>query len=75
MRPLKDSDLEELVKTGSWKGKAGGYDIKGLAAKHLEIFDGDEITVLGFSSKAMERLREILSVDIFASGESDSPVL
>ncbi len=75
MRPLTDSDLEELVKTGSWKGKAGGYDIKGLASRHLEISDGDEITVLGFSSKAMERLREILSVDILASGESDSPVL
>ena len=75
MRPLADSDLDELVKTGSWKGKAGGYDIKGLAAKHLEIYDGDEITVLGFSSKAIERLREILFVDILASGESDSPVL
>ena len=75
MRPLTDSDLEELVMTGSWKGKAGGYDIKGLASRHLEISDGDEITVLGFSSKAMERLREILSVDILASGESDSPVL
>ena len=52
MRPLTDSDLQELIKTGSWKGKAGGYDIKGLAAKHIEISDGDEITVLGFSSKA-----------------------
>jgi len=75
MRPLTDSDLEELIKTDSWKGKAGGYDIKGLAAKHLEIFDGDEVTVLGFSSKAMERLREFLFVGISASGESDSPVL
>ncbi|MEC8722618.1 MAG: Maf family protein [Candidatus Thermoplasmatota archaeon] len=75
MRPLTDSDLQELIKTGSWRGKAGGYDIKGLAARHIEISDGDEITVLGFSSKAVNRLREVLSADMCASGESDSPVL
>ena len=42
MQPLMDGDLEELVRTGSWKGKAGGYDIMGLASRHIDISDGDE---------------------------------
>ena len=64
LQPLIDSELEELVSTGSWKGKAGGYDIRGLASRHIEISDGDEITVLGFSSKAVKRLRRVLSLEI-----------
>ena len=64
MQPLMDGDLEELVRTGSWKGKAGGYDIMGLASRHIDISDGDEITVLGFSSKAVKTLRQVLSVEI-----------
>ena len=75
MQPLRDGELEELVRTGSWKGKAGGYDIRGLASRHIEISDGDEITVLGFSSKAVERLRQVLSVEICGLGESDPSVL
>tara|TARA_B100001989_G_scaffold218364_1_gene169847 strand:- start:325 stop:963 length:639 start_codon:yes stop_codon:yes gene_type:complete len=75
MQPLRDGELEELVRTGSWKGKAGGYDIRGLASRHIEISDGDEITVLGFSSKAVKRLRQVLSVEICGLGESDPSVL
>ena len=36
----------------------------GLASRHIDISDGDEITVLGFSSKAVKRLRRVLSVEI-----------
>ena len=73
--PLSEDDLSVLLETESWRGKAGGYDIKGLARRHLKIIDGDEVTVLGFSPRGIERLKRALAEpNNPPSGESDTTV-
>ncbi len=52
-----DGDLmHELIQSRSWFGKAGGYDIAGMAQSFAKVVQGEEVTVLGFSSDAMEEL-------------------
>ncbi|MDE0858221.1 MAG: Maf family protein [Candidatus Poseidoniaceae archaeon] len=54
--PLPDDKLVELVLNGSWKGKAGGYDLAGQMGGHARLVDGSEATVLGIPQAAMEAL-------------------
>lgn len=58
---LDDISIDELVRSGSWKGKAGGYDLAGMARKYCNVIDGEEVTVLGISSDAVGMLNLILS--------------
>ena len=52
-----DGDLmHELIQSRSWFGKAGGYDIAGMAQSFAKVVQGEKVTVLGFSSDAMEEL-------------------
>ena len=51
--------MARLVKGGSWIGKAGGYDLAGEASEFLTIVEGEEVTVLGFSPKAIHCLVEM----------------
>ncbi len=44
---LSDDDLEALIVTESWRGKAGGYDLAGAMGQFAEIIDGEEETILG----------------------------
>ena len=53
---LNDEDIIKLVESDSWIGKAGGYDLAGHAGKYTKIIEGDEVTVLGFSKKAINEL-------------------
>ena len=48
--------VARLVKGGSWIGKAGGYDLAGEASEFLTLVEGEEVTVLGFSPKAIHCL-------------------
>ena len=57
---LDESSLNELLSSGSWKGKAGGYDLAGHAASFTQLVEGEEVTVLGFASKAIEEIRKII---------------
>jgi predicted house-cleaning NTP pyrophosphatase (Maf/HAM1 superfamily) len=57
---LDDSVLSELISTGSWKGKAGAYDLAGKAKDHACLVIGEEVTVLGFANQAMVDLRKML---------------
>ena len=56
---LSDEDLVELVLNGSWRGKAGGYDLAGEMSKFASLVDGGESTVLGIAQKAMNVITEI----------------
>ena len=56
---LSDEDLVELVLNGSWKGKAGGYDLAGDMSKFASLVDGGESTVLGIAEEAMSVITEI----------------
>jgi septum formation protein len=56
---LSDEDLVELVLNGSWKGKAGGYDLAGDMSEFASLVDGGESTVLGIAEEAMSFITEI----------------
>tara|TARA_B100000214_G_scaffold303780_1_gene234511 strand:- start:4864 stop:5517 length:654 start_codon:yes stop_codon:yes gene_type:complete len=57
---LNEEDIIGLVESDSWIGKAGGYDFAGHAGKHTKIIEGDVVTVLGFSKKAINELEKKL---------------
>ena len=50
---LSDEALGELVSSGSWKGKAGAYDLAGMMGSYAKLVDGEEVTVLGIASSAL----------------------
>ena len=58
---LDHVSIEELVSSGSWKGKAGGYDLAGFAGEDCCLVEGKEVTVLGISHDSIEILLSILS--------------
>ena len=57
---LSDEELIDLVTSGSWQGKAGGYDMAGAASNRVSLVAGEEVTVLGLASSAITFLDEIL---------------
>lgn len=54
---LSEEILSSLLKSGSWKGKAGGYDLGGEMGGHANLVSGDELTVLGFAGEAIKTLK------------------
>ena len=51
-----DDVLADLVHSGSWKGKAGAYDLAGAMGAHATLVEGDEATVLGIPGRVLEAL-------------------
>ena len=58
---IEDDDIIYLINSRSWEGKAGGYDLAGAAGKFASVVDGKEVTVLGFSSRAIDSLNGFLN--------------
>ena len=54
---LSDAVLEALIGTGSWRGKAGGYDLAGPMGAHATLVHGAEETVLGLTPALFKTLR------------------
>tara|TARA_B100000678_G_scaffold283168_1_gene282957 strand:+ start:728 stop:1294 length:567 start_codon:yes stop_codon:yes gene_type:complete len=54
---LTIDDMEDLIKSGSWKGKAGSYDLAGEMGKHARLVDGDALAVLGFAPSAIGKIK------------------
>ena len=50
---IEEEAMFSLIASQSWKGKAGGYDLAGDAGKFAKIIEGEEVTVLGFSNRAI----------------------
>ncbi|MDP6844630.1 MAG: Maf family protein [Candidatus Thalassarchaeaceae archaeon] len=57
---LADEELEALIVSDSWRGKAGGYDLAGAMGQFAQIVDGEEETVLGFSPEIFPYLKSII---------------
>lgn len=57
---LSEETLGILVSSGSWKGKAGGYDLAGMAGEYAILVEGEEVTVLGFSHRAIETIPSLI---------------
>ncbi len=54
---LNEDDIIKLVENESWIGKAGGYDMAGHAGQYTSVIQGDIVTVLGFSKRAIDEFR------------------
>ena len=52
--------MDELIRSESWVGKAGGYDLAGKAGSFTRIIEGEDVTVLGFSSRAFSEIKKLL---------------
>ena len=52
--------MEEMIRSESWVGKAGGYDLAGKAGSLTRIIEGEDVTVLGFSSRAFSEIKKLL---------------
>ena len=53
---LSADDIAHLIEIGSWKGKAGSYDLAGEMGRYARMVDGDELAVLGFAPSALRLL-------------------
>lgn len=60
---LSDEQFEELLSSGSWKGKAGAYDYHGAMGEFAQLMEGDESTVLGVAGEAMALLEALASTN------------
>ena len=58
---LDESVLSLLISSGSWRGKAGAYDMAGKAEEFTQLIEGEKVTVLGFASQAIEEIKSIFS--------------
>ena len=56
IEPLSDEIIEALIHSGSWRGKAGGYDIGDAMGQFGKVVDGDEVCVLGFAGSLLAAL-------------------
>lgn len=57
MKKLEGKLLENYVKSGEWKGRAGCYDVSGRGAKLVASVRGEKETVVGLP---LRRLKKIL---------------
>ena len=57
---MEEDDIIDLINSRAWEGKAGGYDLAGDAGKFASVVDGEEVTVLGFSYRAIDFLSDLL---------------
>ena len=58
---MGEHEIIDLINSRSWEGKAGGYDLAGDAGKFASVVDGEEVTVLGFSNRAIDSLSGFLN--------------
>ena len=55
---LDEVVLGELLSSGSWRGKAGAYDLAGAAGRYARLVEGDESSVLGLAPEALVELSQ-----------------
>jgi len=61
LKGFSDDVLTELVTSGSWRGKAGGYDLEGAMGPHATVVDGAASTVLGLPDSTVNALMTLAS--------------
>jgi len=47
VRRLDSAAVDDYIASGEWRGKAGGYAIQGLFAKHIQSIVGSYSNVVG----------------------------
>lgn len=56
MRPLTDEQIEEYIRSGNWKGKAGAYAIQEGADRFVERLEGSFTNVVGLPMELVEKM-------------------
>lgn len=56
---FSDQVLNQLLESGSWKGKAGAYDLHGAMGEHARLVDGEVCVVLGLAHGALEAIEAL----------------
>ena len=56
MRELSESEIEDYLAAGHWRGKAGAYGIQGSADAFIERLDGSYTNVVGLPLERLDRL-------------------
>jgi len=51
--PFEEEDLEAYLKSGLWKGKAGGCMVEGFCKKYIKSVDGLESTAMGLQVEVL----------------------
>ena len=69
VRHLSDAAIEEYINSGEWHGKAGGYAIQGLFAKHIVGLVGSYTGVVGLPLYETANLLESAGVRAQISSE------
>lgn len=55
-RELTPRDIAAYVRSGEWRGRAGGYAIQGLGATLVDRIEGDYLNVVGLPAALLVRL-------------------
>ena len=55
-RRITEEQINEYIKSGLWKGKAGAYDIKENGDEFIEKIEGSLTNVMGLPMELLERL-------------------
>ena len=58
---MREDEIIDLINSRSWEGKSGGYDLAGAAGEFASVVEGEEVTVLGFSNRAIDSLSGFLN--------------
>lgn len=56
---LSAADIDSYIASGEWEGKAGGYAIQGLAARHIAFMRGSHSNVVGLPLYETARLLKL----------------
>lgn len=62
MRELSDDEVSQYVRSGEWRGKAGGYAIQESGDAFLRIVGGSESNVVGLPMELVSRMLGELGV-------------
>lgn len=67
MRKLREDEIEDYIKTGEPRDKAGAYGIQGLGGVFVTRIEGEYFNVTGMPKEATARLLGLAGVNIFAA--------
>jgi len=56
MKKLRELEIENYLKTGEWKGRAGCYDVSGKGKWLMASMKGEKKTVIGLPLKRLKRV-------------------
>ena len=70
LKRLSDAEISAYVRSGEWRGKAGGYAIQGLAAAFIPEIHGSYTNVVGLPlCEVIAALEELDAIKLFTAAD------